>query len=228
MKTNFFSEVAKMLPEGTNLSLSMRMNSDKMIVAVRPQCHGIKDKAFESIKPIVLTHPVELLDEGFFETIGSPLEVFQNHADQIKEFEQSVKKATDKSSAKKQANANKSKEEKDQEKKNAQAQENVKEAHTLFEQEKFSEALARFKKAKELNPNHEKIDELISAAETKVIAPILDKAEAYNKNFNFKESSKLIKQAMEINKDSEEVQAALSQFKDTVGPAIFNQLIPKN
>ena len=225
MTTNFFSQVAPLLQSGLDLTVTMRMKDDKMVVAVRPQNTRINDKALDMVKPLILEHPVQDLDKDFFETIASPVKTFEDTAVRIKSFEDSVKEAEKNSQAKKKADAGKTKQQKDQEKKNEQAKQQVSQAAELFGQEKFKEALTRYKKAKSLNPNHEGIDKFIADTEARLIAPILQKADQFEKANLFKECPKFIKQAKQISPDHPDIKAIEDRLKKKIGDDIYDQLM---
>lgn len=97
-KTNFFTLLAGILAKGVTLTLTFKADGDNQVVSVKPMLTA-KAEEFEklnTIRPIVLTHPPEKLDEGFFTTIlVQPVDHLVEAAQKIETWKTDVNKAVE-------------------------------------------------------------------------------------------------------------------------------------
>ncbi len=71
MKTNFFTEIAK-LGNG-QISFTITTSDNQMAISLLPIDNTINDKGIKQLKPLSAVATPEELDEQFFETIQSPI-----------------------------------------------------------------------------------------------------------------------------------------------------------
>jgi len=89
--TNFFTQLKPLLEKGLDFTFTVRAQGDNLIVGVRPDYGKVENENFKLIKPLLLTHPAEKLDEGFFETITQPMETYLDVAKQVETWTADVK-----------------------------------------------------------------------------------------------------------------------------------------
>jgi len=224
MKTNFFTTLLPILQKGIKVDLTIAQDGDNLVVAFRPGSSNLNDSSLNSLKPLILRHPADKLDEGFFETIQSPMEIMANEVSKISDFEAQIKSAADKSNAKKQANDLKSKEQKEQEKNDDKAKEIIKSAEMQFGANKYDEALKKYEKALSLSPNNETILKAIEKCKAEMIVPILDKSESLFKISKYKECITELRKAMALDPLHQKVQELTDKIIEAIGQPIFDQL----
>lgn len=219
MKTNFFTQVQPLLESGMDLTISVKLIDGKMIVATRPNYDQVKDKAINQLKPLVLTHQVDDLDENYFETITAPMQTFLSNVEIIKAYEDSIKSTTSKK-----VDSVKSKQASQTDKDQQKAGEYLTDAKEFIKQEKFIQALSRLDKAKELDKSVEGVDQLIEETKELVIKPSIDNARAFESSFNFKEALKELSTVRKLDPQNEQVGEIDQKIISKVGDTVFNQL----
>ena len=88
----FFKEVAEVLQDGQQLTLTIRKTGQNLAVSILSDTKGVKDKAVENIVPIVANGTPEEFEEGFLGALHSVGKA-QGLVTNIKEFEESVETA---------------------------------------------------------------------------------------------------------------------------------------
>jgi len=224
METNFFSAITPLLDKGISINLNLMKVNDDLVVSFKPGTTNIDDQSLNNLKPIILTHPAKALDEGFFETINSPIESLVCEAEKIKSFEEQVKGAAEKSKAKKDADVLKSKEQIENDKKASKATEILIEADALLASNNFTEALNKYLKASTLCPADESIKKSIERTKDMMIVPIIDKASNLQKAGAYKECIAQVKKARELNPLHHQLKELENVIIGELGQSVFNQL----
>ena len=88
-----FKELAEMLVSGQQLTINVRKDGGELVVSIMPVVSGIKDKAVESIVPIVINGSPEEFDEGFLNALKNGLPKANGLVTNIMEYEESVENA---------------------------------------------------------------------------------------------------------------------------------------
>lgn len=88
----FFKEVAAVLQNGQQMTLTVRKTGENLAVSIMSDMSGVKDKAVENIVPIVVSGTPEEFEEGFTAALTSSVKA-QGLVTNIKEFEESVEAA---------------------------------------------------------------------------------------------------------------------------------------
>jgi PRTRC genetic system protein E len=120
---NLFTELSNMLPDGVDLSLTIRKKGAEVTVSLMPKSKKVDDPAQFKIQPLIITGTPEELDNEFVAAIKSPLSQSTGLLANMAEHEKSVKEAA--------ANSKAEKDKKDKEKKEAEARQ--KKEKKLFE-----------------------------------------------------------------------------------------------
>lgn len=225
MKTNFFTSIAPLLDKGVCININLMKADDKLVIAFKPGTTNLEDQSLNKLTPIMLTHPAEALDESFFETIQSPVQLVANEAEKIKSFEDQVKEAAEKSKAKKDADSLKTKEQKEEEKNKEKASGILKEADANFNSNNFNDALQKYQKAYVLCPEDENIKKSIDKTKDMMIVPIIEKATALHKANSYKECITLVKKARDLNPIHSQLKELETSISEVIGETVFNQLI---
>lgn len=96
MKTNFFTLVWPILQKGVDLTLTLKADGENIIAAVKPSANGKGDDyKMNAIRPIMLTHPAEKFDEGFFDTISQPADQYAENLKEVEAWLGSLKTVTE-------------------------------------------------------------------------------------------------------------------------------------
>lgn len=114
-KTNFFTLLHSLLGDGLDLTLTFKRDkqgggptgASRLIVGVRPQYSDDKDHPVNMLRPILLTHDPDKLDEAFFITLTTPLANVRELAAQVEEFNKEVSAAKETVSKKKEGQKSK-------------------------------------------------------------------------------------------------------------------------
>lgn len=94
VQTNFFTALEAVMEDGLDLTLTLRKDQGKLVVGVRPNYDKNKTHpAMMSIRPMLLQHPAIALDESFFMTITTTLQMFKSLNDTISDFAKQVETA---------------------------------------------------------------------------------------------------------------------------------------
>ena len=88
----FFKTIADFLQDGQQVTMAIRKSGGNIAVSIMPDNRGVKDKAVENITPLVMSGSPEDFEEGFKDAL-KPLAAAQGLVANIKEFEESTKKA---------------------------------------------------------------------------------------------------------------------------------------
>lgn len=88
----FFKTIADFLQDGQQVTMAIRKSGGNIAVSIMPDNRGVKDKAVENITPLVMSGCPEDFEEGFKDAL-KPLAAAQGLVANIKEFEESTKKA---------------------------------------------------------------------------------------------------------------------------------------
>ncbi|MBB3125264.1 PRTRC genetic system protein E [Mesoflavibacter sabulilitoris] len=95
MKTNFFSELARLGISNCNMSFLLHKDNS-MTVSLKVN-HSAEDNALNVIPPLTFTYPINELDDGFFDAINQPIKNSVSLNDNIEAFEIATKEAQEKS-----------------------------------------------------------------------------------------------------------------------------------
>ena len=61
----FFKEISGLIPEGTELTVTIKRVGNEMIVSVLPRVKDLKDEAAKKLVPLVVSGTPDELDKGF-------------------------------------------------------------------------------------------------------------------------------------------------------------------
>lgn len=99
MEIKFFTEIAKFLPEGATLTLSLIKIGEEITVSVLPRVNDLKDQAATQIIPKIMRGTPEELDIAFSDNLETPLQKAYEVLLNMNAFEKSVTDANSKSKA---------------------------------------------------------------------------------------------------------------------------------
>ncbi len=89
----FFKEISGLIPEGTELTVTIKRVGNEMIVSVLPRVKDLKDEAAKKLVPLVVSGTPDELDKGFSAAISNPIQEATGLLVNMKDFEKSVGKA---------------------------------------------------------------------------------------------------------------------------------------
>lgn len=97
MKTNFFTTIKELvLSKGIDATITLKLEGDNIVVAFKPQYQRNEKAPVNNLRPLMLTHPAESLDDNFFETITEPVNLFFDTAKEIEEWKKSLSSTKEK------------------------------------------------------------------------------------------------------------------------------------
>lgn len=134
-----FKELFELMSDRDMISITLTKINDKLSVSVIPNKSGLKDEAKNKLTPIVICGTPEEFEEGFIQTVRSPLQKTIGIMTNMAEYEKSVEEMKAKSKETEEA---KKKEDAQQKSFN----EKFSKVETLFNEKKYSEAALLLKK----------------------------------------------------------------------------------
>jgi PRTRC genetic system protein E len=167
--TNFFRQIAKMSINSRLMLTIAKKDDTNLIVSIMVQNEGCGDKAKNIIPPLNISGTAEELDEGFFDTIRTPIQSATGLMSNMEDFMKQLEVAKQQSAMEKEKM---DKEKKDREAKAKQYTEAMQKAETLEKEGKFKEAWTALPKVGEFPEQAEAIRKRMSELE-KSLAPSL-------------------------------------------------------
>ena len=154
MNTNFFNQIAQLNFTG-NLQLTIAKGAENnLIISIMLQNDGCADTAKNIIPPLNLRGTVEELDNGFFQTIATPIQTASGLMVDMEGFIKQLEEAKKQSAMEKEKAE---KEKKEQETKDKKFKDGMAKADELEKEEKFREA---WMKVPEITDYPEKAEEI--------------------------------------------------------------------
>lgn len=151
MQTNFFSLINTLQIEG-DITLNIKCGKHQhLLISVLFKNENITDKASKNIPPMNLKGTVQEMDDGFFKTIGTPLQKTAALFTNMEAYEKAVEEARVNSKME-QDKTDKHKKEKESGNKKFEAA--MKKVTELEQAEKYREAYAQMPKIEDF-PDHE-------------------------------------------------------------------------
>ena len=146
MNTNFFRQIAKMNLTG-DLQITLRPTEENsFVLSVLLNNDGCGDEARKMIPPLNLRGTAEELDNGFFESISTPLQTASGLMVDMEAFMKQIEEAKKKSAMEKDKT---DKEKKEREAKEKKYKEAFEKAETLEKDGKYKEAWSALPKVSE-------------------------------------------------------------------------------
>src|SRR6218665_2523718 len=146
MQTNFFRQIAKLNLKG-DLQMILRESTDNsFVLSVLLNNEQCGDEARKTIPPLNLRGTAEELDNGFFETVTTPLETASGLMVDMEAFMKQLEEAKKKSAMEKEKS---DKEKKERETKEKKYKEAFEKAEALEKEDKYKEAWSALPKVSE-------------------------------------------------------------------------------
>ncbi|MCY1662569.1 PRTRC system protein E [Chryseobacterium sp. SL1] len=169
MNANFFKQIAKMDVNSRLMLTIAKKDHTNLIVSVLVQNEACGDKAKNIIPPLNICGTAEELDEGFFETIRTPVQTATGLMTNMQEFMKQLEVAKQHSAMVKDKAEKETKEKEAKAKKYTDA---IQKAETLEKEGKFKEAWTALPKISDFPEQSEDIRRRMSEIE-KFLAPSL-------------------------------------------------------
>jgi len=153
MQTNFFRQLTKLNLVG-DLQLILRQSSEnRFVLSIMLNNEQCGDEARKAIPPLNLRGTAEELDNGFFDSVATPLQTASGLMVDMENFMKQLEEARKKSAMEKEKTEQEKKEKEAKEKKYKEA---LQKAEDLEKERKYKEAWSALPKASEY-PNYAEI-----------------------------------------------------------------------